>query len=127
MAGMNKWPVPAIPMMALAAAKGGLQLAAVKSNRPQLQAFDSGGVVLGNSFRGDKILARVNSGEMILNAEQQRRLFQMANGIGSAGAGAGAASTIATIIIDLDGKTIAKSTVELINNRKYFIHGRSII
>ena len=43
-------------------------------------AFAEGGVVGGNSPTGDKLLVRVNSGEMILNAAQQARLFALANG-----------------------------------------------
>ena len=42
--------------------------------------FATGGIVPGNSFSGDHVLARVNSGEMILNGAQQARLFDMANG-----------------------------------------------
>ncbi|QOD60658.1 phage tail tape measure protein [Polaribacter haliotis] len=34
-------------------------------------AFADGGVIGGNSFSGDKLFARVNSGEMILNQRQQ--------------------------------------------------------
>lgn len=37
--------------------------------------FETGGVVGGSSFYGDKILARVNSGELILNQEQQKKLY----------------------------------------------------
>ena len=37
--------------------------------------FAEGGIVGGNSFTGDRILARVNSGEMILNRNQQAALF----------------------------------------------------
>ena len=44
-------------------------------------SFTTGGIVGGNSPSGDKLLARVNSGEMILNREQQSRLFSMLNGI----------------------------------------------
>ena len=39
-----------------------------------LPKFESGGVVGGNSFHGDKILARLNSGELVLNKYQQNRL-----------------------------------------------------
>ena len=38
--------------------------------------FADGGIVPGNSFVGDNVLARVNSGEMVLNQEQQARLFE---------------------------------------------------
>lgn len=41
--------------------------------------FQSGGIVPGTSFQGDKVQANVNSGEMILNKKQQRNLFNMAN------------------------------------------------
>lgn len=37
--------------------------------------FAGGGVVGGNSYTGDKLWARVNSGEMILNRTQQSALF----------------------------------------------------
>lgn len=46
----------------------------------QLGAFQSGGVVDGNSYFGDRVLARVNSGEMVLTREQQAELFRLANG-----------------------------------------------
>lgn len=40
-------------------------------------AFADGGVVGGNSYTGDKLLARVNSGELILNQRQQRNVNNM--------------------------------------------------
>ena len=39
--------------------------------------FESGGIVGGSSFFGDKLLARVNSGEMILNQKQQKWLYDL--------------------------------------------------
>lgn len=39
--------------------------------------FEFGGVVGGSSFYGDKIMARVNSGELILNNRQQRSMWGM--------------------------------------------------
>lgn len=39
--------------------------------------FAEGGIVGGSSYFGDKLLARVNSGEMILNQGQQARLLSM--------------------------------------------------
>ena len=42
-------------------------------------SFEGGGVIKGNSYTGDKLTANVNSGEVILNREQQANtLFNMA-------------------------------------------------
>ena len=45
-----------------------------------LLGFEDGGVVPGESYTGDKVVARVNSGEMVLNQQQQANLFKQANG-----------------------------------------------
>lgn len=52
-----------------------------------LMAFANGGIVDGSSFYGDRMLARVNSGEMILNRQQQKNLFDAIdqNKLGSVG------------------------------------------
>ena len=42
-------------------------------------AFANGGIVGGSSFFGDKILARVNSGELILNQQQQKAVYEAMN------------------------------------------------
>ena len=44
------------------------------------QKFATGGIVGGNSYTGDKINARLNSREMVLNTQQQTRLFDALNG-----------------------------------------------
>lgn len=41
--------------------------------------FATGGIVGGTSYTGDNVPIRVNSGEMILNKQQQGRLFELAN------------------------------------------------
>jgi hypothetical protein len=51
----------------------------VKSQVASIGAFANGGIVGGQSFYGDKILARVNSGELILNNKQQRNLYGQLN------------------------------------------------
>ena len=55
-----------------------LAVAAIASVIAALAAvpkFAEGGIVGGNSYHGDRILARLNSGELVLNTDQQRRLF----------------------------------------------------
>lgn len=44
-----------------------------------LPKFADGGIIGGSSFFGDKMIARVNSGEMILNQSQQGKLFNIIN------------------------------------------------
>lgn len=51
--------------------------AATKATTMSMMAFAEGGIVGGSSYSGDRILARVNSGEMILNDKQQRHLFEL--------------------------------------------------
>lgn len=53
--------------------------------------FASGGIVGGTSYRGDRLSANVNSGEMILNRIQQRRLFDAISSGSIGGSGGGAA------------------------------------
>ena len=62
------------------AAVGLAQLAAIVSSVKSMAAFADGGIVGGSSWSGDKLTARVNSGEMILNRQQQRRLWEIVNG-----------------------------------------------
>lgn len=54
-----------------------------------VQGFKDGGIVGGTSYTGDRVAARVNSGEMILNFAQQRELWNAANGGGRGGNGGG--------------------------------------
>lgn len=70
------------------AATGLAQMVAIISAIKNATGFATGGVVGGNSRSGDRLIARVNSGEMILNSAQQRRLFDIVNGVNI-----GAAST----------------------------------
>lgn len=66
------WGVSAIALagsVAAYAAAGAIKAAAAK--------YEQGGIVGGNSRHGDQILARVNSGELILNAAQQENLARV--------------------------------------------------
>ena len=65
------------PLNIVSMAATGVALGAAIGSLPK---FESGGIVKGSSFTGDNVLARVNSGEMILNNSQQNRLFGLANG-----------------------------------------------
>lgn len=73
MAAVNTWPVPAIPMMALAAASTAAQLAIAMSNKPYAKGGQlDGGVAQGNRHRdgGIKVLggrAEIEGGEYITN------------------------------------------------------------
>lgn len=81
---------------------GMTQLVSMVSQVKQLTAggYAEGGIVPGNSFAGDKVMAMVNSGEMILNTHQQKNLFDMLNGITGTG--------IAATNIELTGKIRGK-------------------
>lgn len=72
----SKMPFP-FNLMAIAAG-----VAAVVAALASISKFEKGGIVGGNSTRGDKNIARVNSGEMILNKHQQSTLWSMINGKG---------------------------------------------
>lgn len=58
-----------------------------------LPKFESGGIVGGSSFYGDKIMARVNSAEMISNQDQQRNIW------GAMNSGSGGVVTIIPSIV----------------------------
>lgn len=64
---------------ALAIAAFGAIIAAVMGAVSSAKGFATGGIVGGNSYTGDKILARLNSGELVLNNKQQNKLWNMLN------------------------------------------------
>lgn len=70
--------------------------------------FANGGIITGGPTSGDKILARVNAGEMILNQGQQANLFKALNS-GSFGGEKNLSSTVIT-------KVRAKDLILTINN-----------
>lgn len=61
----------------------GIGIAAITALFASLPKFEYGGIVQGQSFTGDNVLARVNSKEMILTQRQQAQLYNIANGSGS--------------------------------------------
>ena len=73
-------------LAALIGASGAIQIATIVANKPKAPSFATGGIVQGTSYSGDKVKANVNSGEMILNAQQQANLWKLANGAEGGGA-----------------------------------------
>lgn len=64
----------------IVAAAGAVQIASIVASKPIPPSFAKGGIVAGSSYYGDHVNAHVNSGEMITNFPQQKRLWAMLNG-----------------------------------------------
>lgn len=70
-------------MAALIGVLGGVQLATAIASKPQPPSFETGGVVggfQGASMGGDNTYIHARNGEMILNARQQKAMFDQLNG-----------------------------------------------
>ena len=98
---------------ALGAVFGGIAAAAQAAQAAKVAglAFQDGGIVPGSSFSGDNVVARVNSGEMILNRQQQAQLFAQANG-----SAAGGQEIVVNTSIELDGETIGRAVSRQVAN-----------
>ena len=94
-------------LAALIGASGAVQIATITANKPKPPSFATGGIVPGNSYSGDKVQANVNSGEMILNAQQQANLWKMAN---SATGGGGA---VVNMPVNIQNNTDASVKTQL--------------
>lgn len=86
----------------------GAAIAAAVALFASIPKFAKGGIISGGPTSGDKILARVNAGEMILNQGQQSRLFEAINS-GNLGGGGNMSSTVTT-------RVRAKDIILTINN-----------
>lgn len=76
-------------LAALIGTSGAIQIATITASKPKNPSFATGGVVggiNGASMGSDNTMAHVRSGEMILNAQQQRNLWEKANSTGKGGA-----------------------------------------
>lgn len=76
----------------------GAGLAALATTISTVSSFADGGIIQGSTFHGDKMLARVNAGEMILNQKQQSNLFNVLNN--------GTGSKAATSVVKIKGSDI---------------------
>ena len=86
--------------------------------------FEQGGIVPGNSKHGDQVLARVNSGELILNAAQQENLARIieASAVLAQSTGQGAGIHVhfdGVSFYGLDEASVGKAIYENIQNLKY--------
>ena len=72
-----------LPRIPFIKATGAIALATIAAQT--IKGFQKGGFVTEGALQGDRTLARVNRGEMILNASQQRNILALANGRGGRG------------------------------------------
>lgn len=93
------------PLGSLIRVNTGIQLATIAAQT--VAGFQDGGVVGGASNTGDKVLARVNSGEMILNRSQQTELFELANGRKEQQESQ--AEQVINTTVELDGDAVARA------------------
>lgn len=88
LSALTAGPIIGPIMAAVAGAAAAVQIATVAANKPKPPSFATGGVVggfKGASMGGDNTTANVRNGEMILNAQQQKQLWGVANGAGAEG------------------------------------------
>ena len=98
-----------------------VQIAAIKKNSPKMPTFSTGGIVPGSFYSGDKVLSALNSREGVFTLEDQKYLFDQIQG---RNLDSGTVNT--TIVVMLDRKEIARSTIELVNDGFYTIKARAI-
>jgi hypothetical protein len=122
-AAVNMWPIPAIPMMALAGGLGAAQVAAVSANKPKLQSFANGGIIAGNSFSGDNVLGRFNSGERIVTQKQQERMTDILDGDST---GNGQVIVIHNHL-ELDGLPVAEIVAKYMNDGLVQLRGDRVL
>lgn len=86
-------PAPNVPLATIAGIAGAAQVAAVTAAKPQPPQFAQGGifdgtgVVPGTQFTGDNVNAKLNSGEIVLNDQQQQNVGQAIMGVANGGGG----------------------------------------
>ena len=101
------WP---LSLVALAANVG-----AVTAAFASIPKFETGGIVPGGMYVGDKILARVNSGELILNRAQQRNIAsQLVSGGG-----------VSRVDVHVTGR-ISGRDIELVQNKRNQFKNRTL-
>ena len=97
---------------AAAATASGVQIATIALNKPKRENYAEGGIVPGNDFVGDRIQANVNSGELILNKEQQSELYNIAKGDQ---VNNNETPIEVTAVFNVDGVTLAEIAADVYN------------
>jgi hypothetical protein len=103
-----------------ATAVGMAQLMAIISAVKGSTGYATGGIVGGNSYTGDRIPIRVNSGEMILNRWQQKRLWDVANGLGGV-------PQVGSVRPAIGAGSIAQATVHVSVSGRLVGQGRQLV
>ncbi len=103
-----------------ASAVGLAQLMAIISAVKGSTGYATGGIVGGNSYTGDRIPVRVNSGEMILNRWQQKRLWDVANGFGNV-------PQVGSVRPSIGAGSIAQATVHVSVSGRLVGQGRQLV
>lgn len=98
----------------LAGLAGAIQLAAVAKSKPEAPKFENGGIVGGQSYSGDNVTARVNSGELILNKAQQNNL-------------AGQMSNIVARVVNTNEETLWNEIFNATRDGRLLIADRSLV
>jgi hypothetical protein len=119
------WPLTiptATAMAAFAATAAGIKYQAVQEAQPIKPQFADGGFVSGNSFVGDNIEARVNSGEAILNPEQQKQFMDLANGNRGGGLG-----QMLKLTIDLAGTKLYEAMYKASRSGELILYQGAVV
>ena len=115
------YPPPLSFAFAAAAVAAGIaNVAKIKS-----QNFQSGGIVPGNQFEGDRVVARVNSGELILNRGQQQNLFNAIDQGNLGGGGANVTVNVSSITGDIPQRSLDRM-IDQIRERVQFGNKRFV-
>ncbi len=91
--------------IAIAGAMVGAMLAMILSSKNSVPKFAEGGIVPGALSNGDRVLARLNPGELILNQAQQRNIAGHLQGAGSR-----------EIVVKVKGELSGRDVLRLVEN-----------
>jgi len=117
MASKNMWPIPAIPMMAMAGTAAGVQIGLLIANPPKYPHFADGGIVPGRKSDGDVQHVLATAGEVILNEAQQKNV---------AGKLESREYIQLTVVMQMDGREVAQVSADVYGSGRVTIPVRGI-